>query len=214
MVLISWYLRFQGEAGVSQQRNRSKRRHLLAKVQVLRSDPSGHSSIAILKTYLTLFRRWLRPTSMSPWHALNHFRNPAWDFHSLRIYPYSMVWTLPRPWSETMVSIPLWAQKTLEIKGFLGLERPFLDLVSQTPCPRGRGRPLFAGECWAWPSPSLSRSEARLPNRGAQGGSPTFNGFRARKSPQKKLQHNVSGAHWPNVRLTLKGETMLWSQGF
>ena len=66
------------------------------------------------------------------------------NYHSLRIYPYPMVRPLPRPWSETMVSIPLWAQKTLEIKGFLGLERPFLDLVSQTPRPRGRGRPLFA----------------------------------------------------------------------
>ena len=55
-----------------------------------------------------------------------------------------MVWPLPRLWSETMVSITLRAQKTLEIKGFLGLERPFLDLVSQTPRPRGRGRPLFA----------------------------------------------------------------------
>ena len=43
-----------------------------------------------------------------------------------------------------MVSTPLWAQKTLEIKGFLGLERPFLDLVSKTPRPRGGGRPLFA----------------------------------------------------------------------
>ena len=31
-----------------------------------------------------------------------------------------------------------------EIKGFLGLKRPFLDLVSQTPRPRGRGRSLFA----------------------------------------------------------------------
>ena len=64
--------------------------------------------------------------------------------HSLRIYPYPMVWPLPRPWSKTMVSIPLRAQKTLEIKGVLGLERPFLDLVSQTPRPRGRGTPLFA----------------------------------------------------------------------
>ena len=63
---------------------------------------------------------------------------------ALRIYPYPMVWPLPRPWSETMVSIPLWAQKTLETKGCLGLERPFSDLVSQTPRPRGRGRPLFA----------------------------------------------------------------------
>ena len=46
-----------------------------------------------------------------------------------------------------MVSIPLCAQKTLEIKCFVGLERPFLDLVSQTPRPRGGGRPLFA-EFW------------------------------------------------------------------
>ena len=65
-------------------------------------------------------------------------------FWQTRIYPYPMVWPLPRPWSETMVSIPLCAQKTLEIKGFLGLGRPFLDLVSQTPRPRGRGRPFFA----------------------------------------------------------------------
>ena len=28
--------------------------------------------------------------------------------------------------------------------GFQGLERPFLDLVSQTPRRRGRGRPVFA----------------------------------------------------------------------
>ena len=54
-----------------------------------------------------------------------------------------------RPWSETMVSIPLRAQKALEIKGFLGLERPFLDLVLQTPRPRGRGRPLFAEKRYA-----------------------------------------------------------------
>ena len=45
--------------------------------------------------------------------------------HNLRIYPYPMVWPLPRPWSETMVSIPLRTQKALQIKGFLGLERPF-----------------------------------------------------------------------------------------
>ena len=50
--------------------------------------------------------------------------------------------------SETMVSDhglrrPL-SRENLEIKGFLGLQRPFLDLVSQTPRPRGRGRPLFA----------------------------------------------------------------------
>ena len=51
-----------------------------------------------------------------------------------------------------MVSIPLRAQKTLEIKGFLGLERPFLDLVSQTPRPRGRGRSLFAERYARYPS--------------------------------------------------------------
>ena len=57
---------------------------------------------------------------------------------------HPMVWPLPRPWSETMVSIPLWAQKTLEMKGFSGSGAPILDLVSQTPRPRGGGRPLFA----------------------------------------------------------------------
>ena len=31
----------------------------------------------------------------------------------------------------------------------MGLERPVLDLVSQTPRPRGRGRPLFAGQMMA-----------------------------------------------------------------
>ena len=71
--------------------------------------------------------------------------------HSLRIYPCPMVWPfLPRPWPDTMVSIPLRKQKALEIKGFLGLERPFLDLVSQTPRPRGRGRPSFAEICISW----------------------------------------------------------------
>ena len=58
----------------------------------------------------------------------------------LRIYPYPMVWPLPRPWSQS----PSEHRKPLEIKGFLCLERPFLDLVSQTQHPRGRGRPLFA----------------------------------------------------------------------
>ena len=57
--------------------------------------------------------------------------------HILRIYPYPMVW----PPSETMCSEH---GKPPEIKGFLGLERPFLDLVSQTPRRRGRGRPFFA----------------------------------------------------------------------
>ena len=34
-------------------------------------------------------------------------QTPICGFHSLLIYPYPMVWPLPRPWSETMVSIPL-----------------------------------------------------------------------------------------------------------
>ena len=54
-----------------------------------------------------------------------------------------------RPWSQS----PPRAQKTLETKGFLGLERPFLDLVSQTPRPRGGGRPLFAD-----PSPNFNHA--------------------------------------------------------
>ena len=46
------------------------------------------------------------------------------------------------------MSLPNHADKlertTLCMKGFLCLKRPFLDLFSQTPRPRGRGRPLFA----------------------------------------------------------------------
>ena len=41
-------------------------------------------------------------------------------------------------------------------KRFLGLDRPFLDLVSQTPRPRGRGRPLFA-EVWEFPHLVVSK---------------------------------------------------------
>ena len=41
---------------------------------------------------------------------------------------------------------PLSAVKALCIKDFLSLARPFLDLVSQTPRPSGRGRPPLV--CW------------------------------------------------------------------
>ena len=58
------------------------------------------------------------------------------------------------------LGIPLSAQKTLEIKGFLALGRPFLDLVSQTPRPRGRGRPLFA-DCFVGYRTIISRYAAK-----------------------------------------------------
>ena len=79
----------------------------------------------------------------------------------------------PRPWSETMVWIPLWAQKTLEIKGCLGLERPFWDLVSQTPRPRGRGRPLLFDKSllsWAAMSIAWTTSNTIDSNRAPEGG--------------------------------------------
>ena len=44
-------------------------------------------------------------------------------------------------------SLGLLRQKALEIQGVLGLESLFLDLVSQIPRPRGRGRPLLAEKC-------------------------------------------------------------------
>ena len=44
------------------------------------------------------------PRSPNPCHFRKLFPS---GFHNLRIYPYPMVWPLPRPWSETMVSIPL-----------------------------------------------------------------------------------------------------------
>ena len=61
-----------------------------------------------------------------------------------RIYPYPMVWPLQRPWSETMVSTPPLSAVNPMHKGSLSLARPFLDLVSQTPRPRGGDRPPFA----------------------------------------------------------------------
>ena len=42
------------------------------------------------------------------------------------------------------------------MKDFLCLEGPFLDLVSQTPRPRCRGRPLFADLWYVFPSPYFS----------------------------------------------------------
>ena len=50
-----------------------------------------------------------------------------------------------RPWSQTMVSDPLWAQKTLQIKGFLGLGRPFW-IWSRRPRDQGVGVDPFV--CW------------------------------------------------------------------
>ena len=80
-----------------------------------------------------------------------------------------MVWPLPRPWSETMVSIPLRAQRTREIKGFLGLERPFLDLVSQTqgigvdPCLLNWG--VAKGSSFSWVAKSKGKhSGCKLSN--------------------------------------------------
>ena len=65
---------------------------------------------------------------------------------------YSQSLDLPLPHglapSETMVSDhgprPPLSTENPTNKGFLGLGRPFLDLVSQTPRPRGRGRFLVA----------------------------------------------------------------------
>ena len=40
--------------------------------------------------------------------------------------------------------LQIWGVGLVRIIFILGLERPFLDLVSQALRPRGRGRPLFA----------------------------------------------------------------------
>ena len=71
--------------------------------------------------------------------------NEAARIHSLRICPYPMVWHLPRPWSETMVSIPLRAQDNPRNKGFSGSAAPIFGFGLADPVPpRGGGRPLFA----------------------------------------------------------------------
>ena len=52
-----------------------------------------------------------------------------------------MVWPPSRPWSETMVSIPLRTQNALEIKGFLGLDSgaPVFGIWSRRPRAQGVG---------------------------------------------------------------------------
>ena len=58
-----------------------------------------------------------------------------------------MVWPLPRPWSETMVSIPSNHCKPYAGRIFrIWSAASFLDLVSQTLLPRGGSRPLSAEE--------------------------------------------------------------------
>ena len=58
------------------------------------------------------------------------------ESHSLWIYPCP-------PFRDHGLNPPLSTENPRN-KGLLGLERPFLDLVSQTPRPRGRGRPSEA----------------------------------------------------------------------
>ena len=54
-------------------------------------------------------------------------------------YPYPMVWPLPRPWSETMVSIiPLWALPTYAWENVLSLVCPF-RMCSRRPRAQGVG---------------------------------------------------------------------------
>ena len=59
------------------------------------------------------------------------------SFESLRIYPHPMVWPLPGPWSETMVSIPLSAQKNPRNKGFSGFGAPICGFGLADPAPKG-----------------------------------------------------------------------------
>ena len=56
-----------------------------------------------------------------------------------RIYPYPMVWPLPRPWSETMVSIPLLSTENPRNKGFSGSGAPILGFGSRRPRAQGVG---------------------------------------------------------------------------
>ena len=144
---FSWFF-FQGFARVQKElrwaksRDSSPRAQRLKKINLACKNPS-RMKCSIFK--LEIFNLDLQnsPQKKKKNRGLAGGSLEIFNLHSLRIYPHPMVWPLPRPWSETVVSIPLWAQKTLEMKGFLGLERPFLDLVSQTPRPWGRVDPCL-----------------------------------------------------------------------
>ena len=63
-------------------------------------------------------------------------------FHSLRIYPYPMVWPLLRPWPETMVSTTLKPSLSTENprnKGLSGSGAPIFGFGLADPAPKGEG---------------------------------------------------------------------------
>ena len=60
-------------------------------------------------------------------------------FHSLRIYPYPMVWPLPRPWSSDHGLDPPLNAESLEIKGFSGSGAPIFWIWSCRPRAQGVG---------------------------------------------------------------------------
>ena len=57
--------------------------------------------------------------------------------HSLRIYPYPMVWPLPRPWSQSMVSDPPLSTETPRNKGFSGCGAPIFGFGLADPRAQG-----------------------------------------------------------------------------
>ena len=86
-------------------------------------------------------------------------------FHSLRICPYPMVWPLPRPWSETMVSIPPLSTENPRNKGFSGSGAPIFGFGLADPRAKGVGVDPFFADDWGSkkiPSPLLTVREVPL----------------------------------------------------
>ena len=89
------------------------------------------------------FSPWLRPLtgwrlSCSPSLVSASRRSQIHnDIHSLRIYPYPMVWPLPRPWSETMVSEALLSTENPRNKGFSGSGAPIFGFGLADPAHKG-----------------------------------------------------------------------------
>ena len=83
-----------------------------------------------------------------------------------------MVWPLPRPWSETMVSIPRWAQRTLEIKVFwvwsahfwIWSRRPRAQGVGVDPSLPKKHRKHFE-LCFRIKSPKMTRANNKFVSR-------------------------------------------------
>ena len=73
--------------------------------------------------------------SQSQW-ARPELQGRLANTHNLRIYPYPMVWLLPRPWSQTMVSDHGLSTENPRNKGISGRGAPIFGFGLADPAPK------------------------------------------------------------------------------